>query len=48
MHPDPNDWPVVAVALMLYLPIRTEHQGLFGSGIATQTTDQVEVYFKAS
>jgi predicted nucleic acid-binding protein len=44
---DPDDWPVVAVALMLNLPIWTEDRDLFGSGIATWTTDRVEVYLKA-
>ncbi len=43
---DPDDWPVVAVALLLDLPIWTEDQDLFGSGIATWTTDRVEVYLK--
>lgn len=43
---DPDDWPVVAVGLMLNLPIWTEDQDLFGSGIATWTTDRVEVYLK--
>ena len=44
--PDPDDWPVVAVVLMLDLPIWTEDQDLFGSGIATWTTDRVELYLK--
>jgi predicted nucleic acid-binding protein len=44
---DPDDWPVVAVALLLDLPIWTEDQDLFGSGVATWTTDRVEVYLKA-
>jgi predicted nucleic acid-binding protein len=44
---DPDDWPVVAVALMLDLPIWTEDRDLFGSGVATWTTDRVEVYLKA-
>ena len=37
---DPDDWPVVAVALFLDLPIWTEDQGLFGGGVATWTTDR--------
>ncbi len=41
---DPDDWPVVAVALLLNLPIWTEDQDFFGSGIATWTTDRVELY----
>ena len=44
---DPDDWPVVAVAMMLDRPIWTEDQDLFGSGVATWTTDRVEVYLKA-
>jgi predicted nucleic acid-binding protein len=44
---DPDDWPVVAVALLLDLPIWTEDQDLFGSGLLTWTTDRVEVYLKA-
>lgn len=35
---DPDDWPVVAVALMLDLPIWTEDRDLFGSGIPTANT----------
>jgi len=45
---DPDDWPVVAVALLLDLPIWTEDRDLFGSGVATWTTDRVEVYLKGS
>lgn len=43
---DPDDWPVVAVALLLDLPIWTEDQDFFGSGIATWTTDRVGLYLK--
>src|SRR5271165_5936543 len=32
---DPEDWPIVAVALLLDLPIWTEDQDFFGAGIAT-------------
>lgn len=41
---DPADWPVIAVALLLNLPVWTEDQDFFGSGIATWTTDRVELY----
>lgn len=41
---DSDDWPVVAVALLLRLPIWTEDQDFFGSGIATWITDRVELY----
>jgi len=43
---DPEDWPVVAVALLLDLPIWTEDQAVFGSGVATWTTDRVELYLR--
>jgi predicted nucleic acid-binding protein len=43
---DPNDWPVVAVALLLDFPIWTEDQDFFGSGIATWTTDRVAAYLR--
>ena len=45
---DPDDWPVVAVALMLGIPVWTEDQDFFGSGIPTWTTDRVELYLKGS
>ena len=43
---DIEDWPIVAVALMLNVPVWTEDQDFFGSGIATWTTDRVELYLK--
>jgi predicted nucleic acid-binding protein len=43
---DPDDWPAVAVALLLDLPIWTEDQDLFGSGVATWTTDRVELFLR--
>ena len=43
---DLDDWPVVATALLLDLPIWTEDQDLFGSGVATWTTDRVQLYFR--
>jgi hypothetical protein len=45
---DRDNWPAVTGALMLDLPIWTEDQDLFGSGVASWTTDRVEVYLKAS
>ena len=45
---DPDDWPVVAVALMLDVPVWTEDQDFFGSGIPTWTTDRVDLYFQSS
>lgn len=43
---DPEDWPVVATALLLELPIWTEDQDFFGSGVAIWTTDRVELYLQ--
>jgi predicted nucleic acid-binding protein len=43
---DPDDWPIVAAALLLDLPIWTEDQDFFGSGVAIWTTDRVEIYLQ--
>ena len=43
---DEDDWPVAAVALALDSPIWTEDHDFFGAGIATWTTDRVELYLK--
>ena len=45
---DPDDWPVVAVALPVGCPIWTEDMDFFGCGIATWTTDRVEIYLEDS
>ena len=45
---DPDDWPVIAVALLVGCPIWTEDQDFFGSGIATWTTDRVEIYLRGA
>jgi predicted nucleic acid-binding protein len=45
---DPDDWPIVAAALLLNFPIWTEDQDFFGSGVATWTTDRVELYLRES
>jgi predicted nucleic acid-binding protein len=36
---DPEDWPIAAVAPLLGIPIWTEDQDFFGTGIASWTTD---------
>ena len=41
---DPDDWPVLACALLLRQPIWTEDRDFFGTGLATWTTDRVEIY----
>jgi predicted nucleic acid-binding protein len=43
---DEDDWPVVAVALVLGCPIWTEDTDFFGCGVATWTTDRVEFYLE--
>ncbi|MCC6367466.1 MAG: nucleotide-binding protein, partial [Bryobacterales bacterium] len=41
---DEDDWPVLAAALALCCPIWTEDTDFFGCGVATWTTDRVELY----
>ena len=43
---DEDDWPIIATALQLECPIWTEDQDFFGCGIATWTTDKVEIFFQ--
>jgi predicted nucleic acid-binding protein len=42
----PNDWPIVATALLLKCPIWTQDSDFFGCGIATWTTATVEIYLR--
>jgi predicted nucleic acid-binding protein len=42
---DPDDWPVLACALLTGSPIWTEDRDFFGAGVATWTTALVELYF---
>jgi predicted nucleic acid-binding protein len=42
---DPDDWPVLACALLLNCPIWTEDRDFFGTGVATWTTALIELYF---
>ena len=44
---DPDDWPVLATALALSSPIWTEDNDFFGVGVATWTTDRVELFLSA-
>lgn len=44
---DENDWPVLAAALALNFPIWTEDLDFFGCGVATWTTDRVEIYLES-
>jgi len=41
---DPDDWAAVAVSIALDAPIWTEDGDFFGSGVATWTTINVEMY----
>ena len=41
---DIDDWPIVAVSLMLDCPIWTEDADFFGAGVATWTSDRVHLY----
>jgi predicted nucleic acid-binding protein len=41
---DEDDWPVLASALALNCPIWTEDADFFGCGVATWTTDRVELF----
>lgn len=41
---DPDDWQVIAGAMVLDCPIWTEDRDFFGTGVATWTTDRVELY----
>jgi predicted nucleic acid-binding protein len=44
---DEDDWPVLAAALAFDCPIWTEDTDFFGCGVATWTTDRIELYLKA-
>jgi len=41
---DPEDWPILASALALGCPIWTEDTDFFGCGVATWTSDRVEMF----
>jgi predicted nucleic acid-binding protein len=43
---DEDDWPVLAAGLALNCPIGTEDSDFFGTGIATWTTDRVELFLQ--
>ena len=45
---DGDDWPVLASALALGCPIWTEDTDFFGCGVATWTSDRVELYLAKS
>jgi len=41
---DPEDWPILASALALGCPIWTEDTDFFGCGVATWTSDRVQMF----
>lgn len=41
---DAEDWPVLACAMTIGCPVWTEDADFFGTGVATWTTDRVELY----
>ena len=41
---DADDWPVIACAMTIGCPVWTEDADFFGAGVATWTTDRVELY----
>ena len=41
---DPDDWPILASALALGCPIWTEDTDFFGCGVATWTSNNVEIF----
>lgn len=41
---DPEDWPVLACALVLDCPVWTEDVDFFGTGVRTWTSDRVELF----
>jgi predicted nucleic acid-binding protein len=45
---DESDWPYLALALTFDCPVWTEDRDFFGSGVATWTTDRVEIYLSES
>jgi predicted nucleic acid-binding protein len=44
---DADDWPVLACAMTIACPVWTEDADFFGTGVATWTTDRVELYLAA-
>ncbi len=42
---DEEDWPFVALSLLLKCPIWTEDTDFFGTGVPTWTSDRIELFF---
>ena len=43
---DINDWPIVALALLLNCPVWTEDQDFFGTGLSTWNSRNIEIYLR--
>jgi predicted nucleic acid-binding protein len=43
---DIDDWPILATAMVFNCPVWTEDTDFFGAGVATWTTDRVEMYLE--
>ena len=43
---DHDDWPLLAISLLLECPIWTEDQDFFGCGVATWSTRNVGIYLR--
>jgi len=41
---DADDWPILACAMTIGCPVWTEDSDFFGAGVATWTSDRVELY----
>lgn len=41
---DPEDWPILACALAVRCPIWTEDTDFFGCGVATWTSERIEIF----
>ena len=41
---DPDDWPILPAALALGCPIWTEDTDFFGCGVATWTSNRIEIF----
>jgi len=45
---DPEDWPILAAALALGCPIWTEDADFFGCGVATWTSNRVQMFLRST
>jgi predicted nucleic acid-binding protein len=43
---DPDDWPILALALALACPIWTEDTDFFGCGVATWTSASIDSFLR--